>query len=161
MNPDVGADIESICRKCGDVWHVVVAKDGDKIAKVQCKQCSGYHKYKAPADAKKPPKATTRRTTATKRKAAAAAAKLANPQVEINTTKPVKPYKFSESFDPGDRITHPKFGDGVVELNLAPGKMQVFFPEGRRILALAKKSPSNLDKPPPFRHAGTKPPPKW
>ena len=26
MTPAVGADIESICRKCGDVWHVVVAK---------------------------------------------------------------------------------------------------------------------------------------
>ena len=35
----VGKDIESICGKCGDVWHVVVAKMGEQIAKVQCKQC--------------------------------------------------------------------------------------------------------------------------
>ena len=24
MSPGVGADIESLCSKCGDVWHVVV-----------------------------------------------------------------------------------------------------------------------------------------
>ena len=29
MTPAVGADIESLCSKCGDVWHVVVAKVGD------------------------------------------------------------------------------------------------------------------------------------
>lgn len=46
--PEVGADIESICRKCGDVWHVVVAKVGDQIAKVQCKQCNGLHRHKPP-----------------------------------------------------------------------------------------------------------------
>ena len=36
----VGADVEALCGKCGDVWHVVVAKVGDRVAKVQCKQCS-------------------------------------------------------------------------------------------------------------------------
>src|SRR5665647_995831 len=46
MSAGVGADVESLCSKCGDVWHVVVAKDGDKIVKVQCKQCSGYHRYR-------------------------------------------------------------------------------------------------------------------
>ena len=30
----VGQDIESICGKCGDVWHVVVAMNGTAIAKV-------------------------------------------------------------------------------------------------------------------------------
>src|SRR5262249_56275409 len=48
MTAPVGADIESICSKCGDVWHVVVAKVGEKIAKVQCKQCNGLHRYKPP-----------------------------------------------------------------------------------------------------------------
>src|SRR6202012_6152712 len=58
MSAAVGADIEALCSKCGDVWHVVVAKVGDKIAKVHCKQCNGDHRYRpvhgAPAEAKLP-----------------------------------------------------------------------------------------------------------
>src|SRR5262249_25121016 len=58
MSAGVGADVEALCSKCGDVWHVVVAKVGQQIVKVQCKQCSGYHRYKsphgAPADKKLP-----------------------------------------------------------------------------------------------------------
>ena len=46
MSAGVGADIESICSKCGDVWHVVVAKVGETVVKVQCKECGGYHRYR-------------------------------------------------------------------------------------------------------------------
>ena len=45
--PRVAADIESLCSKCGDVWHVVVAMDKGQVIKVQCKQCQGYHRYQA------------------------------------------------------------------------------------------------------------------
>src|SRR5207237_3418822 len=49
MSAGVGADIEALCSKCGDVWHVLVAKDANgRIAKVQCKQCGGQHRYKSP-----------------------------------------------------------------------------------------------------------------
>src|SRR5512138_3234756 len=49
MSAAVGADVEALCSKCGDVWHVVVAKlPTGQIAKVQCKQCGGYHRYKSP-----------------------------------------------------------------------------------------------------------------
>ncbi|MBL0215562.1 MAG: hypothetical protein IPQ07_16970 [Myxococcales bacterium] len=61
MSAGVGADVEALCSKCGDVWHVVVAKVGERIVKVQCKQCSGYHRYKSPHGApaeKKLPSAT-------------------------------------------------------------------------------------------------------
>ena len=48
VTPPVGADVESLCAKCGDVWHVVVAKVGDRIARVQCKQCGAPHRLKPP-----------------------------------------------------------------------------------------------------------------
>src|SRR3954469_14903432 len=48
MSAATGADVEALCSKCGDVWHVVVAKVGEQIVKVQCKQCGGYHRYKSP-----------------------------------------------------------------------------------------------------------------
>ena len=34
--PGVGQDIEAMCCRCGHVLHVVMAKLGDKIAKVVC-----------------------------------------------------------------------------------------------------------------------------
>ena len=44
--PAVGEDIEALCGKCGTVWHVVMAKMGNKIAKVVCKRCHGQHLYR-------------------------------------------------------------------------------------------------------------------
>lgn len=151
MSAAVGADIESICNKCGDVWHVVVAKVGDKIAKVQCKQCGGYHKHRPPSG--------SRATSPARRRAPAEpgaprkepATRRDAPLIEADTTKPVRPYQFNATYQPGDRIDHPKFGTGVVELMSEPGKMQVFFPDGRRVLALAKSGPK-LEKPQPIRH---------
>ena len=44
--PGVGEDIEDICTRCGDTWHVVMAKVGDRVAKVVCKLCGGQHNYR-------------------------------------------------------------------------------------------------------------------
>ena len=35
-----------MCGRCGQVWHVVMAKMGDRIAKVVCKRCGGHHRYR-------------------------------------------------------------------------------------------------------------------
>ena len=51
MTPAVGADIESLCSKCGDVWHVIEAKVGDDIVRVLCKECGKQHRYKNPKKA--------------------------------------------------------------------------------------------------------------
>lgn len=152
MSAEVGADIESICNKCGDVWHVVVAKVGDKIAKVQCKQCGGYHRYR-------PLSGTGSKGAAKKRNPSAAGraatkepvARIDKPMIEADTSKPVRSYNYADTYQPGDRIDHPKFGHGVVELTSEPGKMQVFFADGRRVLALAKPKPA-LERPRPFQH---------
>jgi len=147
MTAAVGADIESICRKCGDVWHVIVAMVEDDIAKVQCKQCNGLHKYKnpdeeaAPAKAKKTTKAKTKKKamTAAEKRAAANAKPVTKATVEPDLKKEVRPYKFSESYESRERIDHVKFGLGVVEDILDGGKIEVFFEEGgRRVLAVAK-----------------------
>jgi hypothetical protein len=142
MTAKVGADVESICRKCGDVWHVIVAMVEDDIAKVQCKQCNGLHKYKDPnqatAAAKKPKKKRAPAMTAAEKKAAAAAKPKGRATVEADLSKPTRPYKFSESYESGERIDHVKFGVGVVEDVLDGSKIEVYFPDGRRVLAVAK-----------------------
>jgi hypothetical protein len=142
MSEPVGADVESLCGKCGDTWHVVVAKMGDAIAKVQCKQCGGYHRHRPPGGAKPARRATaSSRSPAAQRAKAAAESQRAEPLVSADTSQPPRPYSIREQYAPGQRIEHPTFGVGVVELVPEPGKMQVYFEGNRRILAQAKGGP--------------------
>jgi hypothetical protein len=140
-----------MCNKCGDVWHVVVAKVGDKIAKVQCKQCNGYHRYRPTAGSQAASPQKRAPVSRPRKESARPSTRIDAPQVEPDTSRPIRPYEFRGTYQPGDRIEHPTFGIGVVELLHEPGKMQVFFSEGRRVLALAKPE-SQLTKPQPFRH---------
>ena len=154
MSAAVGADVEALCSKCGDVWHVVVAKVGEQIVKVQCKQCSGYHRYRSPhgAPAEKKLPATNRPPKAPK----APVERFEKPAVSADLTKPSRPYRASERFEVGDRIDHPSFGQGVIELS-EPGKVTVFFATGRRVLVQAKDAggaaPGGLSRPKPFDHS--------
>lgn len=146
----VGQDVYAVCGKCGDTWHVIVALEAGKITKVQCKQCMGYHRYRVSsgeervdAEARKP---KTRRTVASKaaRNGSAVTKPKANgravrrrdePLVDPDLSLPVRRYRMTETYAPGERIEHPKFGEGVVETSPGPGKVQVFFEDGRRTLA--------------------------
>jgi len=136
---DVGADIESICGKCGDVWHVVVAKVGQKIVKVQCKQCGGLHRYRPLPGAKLPSKkkGTKRAGSAGRSRAKAVKAPEPPPQPR-DPSVPPRPYRFTEQYQVGDQIDHPKFGVGIVEALLDQGKMQVYFSGERKVLVMAK-----------------------
>jgi hypothetical protein len=135
MNAVVGADIESICAKCGDVWHVVVALVGARVAKVQCKQCGGYHRHKSPAGRggraeRRPSRAGAGRPSEAASRAAA--------RPTIDPDKPIRTYRMTESFQAGEQIQHLRFGVGVVESAAEPGKISVLFDEGRKVLAAAK-----------------------
>lgn len=158
MSAAVGADVEALCSKCGDVWHVVVAKVGERIVKVQCKQCSGYHRYKsphgAPAAAKLP---SATRPAKEPRAPKSPVERFEKPAVAADLSKPARPYRASEKFDVGERVDHPSFGQGVVEL-AEPGKITVFFASGRRVLVQSKEgaaAASGLSRPKPFDHSNT------
>jgi hypothetical protein len=158
MSAAVGADVESLCSKCGDVWHVVVAKVGESIVKVQCKQCGGYHRYKNPnpAAAKTPraPRASTPRAPREQRPVE----RFATPAVAADLSRAVRTYRVTERFEVGERVEHPSFGQGVVESTTEPGKMTVFFADGRKVLVHDKGGGKGaLEKPRPFDH--TKPDP--
>ncbi len=154
MSPPVGADIEALCSKCGDVWHVVVAKVGEDIVQVICKECKGQHRYKNPKKAGTP---TPRRASSTAKPRAPRAEKVVErfptPAVAADLTLPVRTYKASEEFAPGERLEHPTFGQGVVEV-CEPGKVTVFFATGRKVLAAAKGAPGKLHRPRAFEHGG-------
>lgn len=151
MSVAVGADIESLCSKCGDVWHVVVAKVGEDIVRVICKECGGQHRYrnpKAPAGAK--------RTTAAPRSTRPVrpmkiVERFPTPSVAADLDKPPRTYAASERYAIGERVEHPTFGQGVVEV-LEVGKMTVFFGAGRKVLVCGKAEVSGLSRPKPFEH---------
>jgi len=149
--PGVGEDIEALCGRCGQVWHVVMAKMGDRIAKVVCKRCGGHHGYRiekgpdqvaaggAGSDGKRT--AAPRRHT---RREAEAPAPLVMPP--FDPSKPPRRYTASEGFLAGERLTHPAFGTGVVTGTPGPGKIEIAFPAGLRVLACAKAA-STLTRP--------------
>ena len=115
MSAAVGADVEALCSKCGDVWHVVVAKVGDQIVKVHCKECNKEHRYKNPhgaAKAARQPSLTTPKPERTK-----VVERFEKPAVAADLSKPARSYRASESFSVGERVEHPNFGQGVVEVS--------------------------------------------
>jgi hypothetical protein len=154
MSAAVGSDVEALCSKCGDVWHVVFAKTGEKIVRVQCKQCSGYHRYKSPAGAAlagKAPKAPR-----APRAPRDPVERFERASIQADMSKPIVPYRASARYTVADRVEHPTFGTGTVEI-VESGKITVFFATGRKVLASSKEingeQPGGLTRPKKFDHA--------
>lgn len=156
MSAAVGADVESLCSKCGDVWHVVVAKVGDQIVRVLCKECGGQHRYKSPHGAPKEKRQPSLSTPKAPRAEKAPVERFEKPAVAADLTKPVRKYAASLKYDVGERVEHPTFGTGTIEI-AEPGKITVFFAVGRRVLAQSKEGASSgkLERPKPFDHSNT------
>jgi hypothetical protein len=149
--PGVGQDIEDICTRCGDTWHVVMAKLGERVVKVVCKLCGSQHNYRgensaegagaAGASTSSSSWGASRRRRPNKRQAPAP---IAPPP--FDPSRPPRAYSAKESYAPGERIVHPTFGTGVVAATPGPGKVEVMFPAGARTLASAK-AVSTLERP--------------
>jgi hypothetical protein len=152
-----GSDVEAQCSKCGESRHVILAKVGERIAKVQCKRCGGQHRYKPPegqsaVDAvarsvRAPAPARIRAAGAAPRKRGAAVAVPVGPRVVPDPSRPVRPYRLDQTYTTRDRIQHVKFGLGIVEGSPGPGKITVYFAEGRKILAQAEPPSMSITRP--------------
>jgi hypothetical protein len=159
--PEVGEDIEDTCTRCGDVWHVVMARVGDRIAKVVCKRCGSKHSYRGDSGAETPASPTAssvgRKMAARKKTRTAVVAPAVAPPFDPSIAP--RTYSARESYAPGERISHPTFGTGVVATTPGPGKVEVVFPEGNRTLACAKAE-SKLERPVAVSNApiGDRPP---
>lgn len=147
--PTVGSDIGSLCGKCKrETHHVILAMVGSTIARVQCKVCDSQHRFKSPVA-----EATPRRKAAAGGKAAGGAKATTRPKpeegptVQSDLSRPVRAYRADQTFQVADRVEHPHFGVGVVEL-VESGKITVYFPAGRRILAQARSEAQLLSRRP-------------
>jgi len=137
--PGVGQDIEALCGRCGQVWHVVMAKMGDRIAKVVCKRCGGHHRYRTESDAEPERTARTASSGGARRPVRPRAAEpAARPLPAFDASKPPRPYAPRDSYGAGERVAHPSFGVGIVTGTPGAGKVEVAFPSGTRVLACAK-----------------------
>jgi hypothetical protein len=136
----VGQDIEALCGRCGQVWHVVMAMMGDRIAKVVCKRCGGHHRYRTENEVADDTTTTreARGRSTSPRRFSRPAARTPEPMPTFDPNKAPRAYTAKEAFDAGDRVTHPTFGTGVVTGVDTPGRVEVAFPSGARVLACAK-----------------------
>jgi hypothetical protein len=136
--PGVGEDIEDICTRCGDTWHVVMAKLGDRVAKVVCKLCGSQHNYRGEKNPKAPSSGPSSWGRPRRRKAGRTAETAAVQIPDFDPSKPPRGYSPKETYYPGERVIHATFGVGVVAMVPGPGKVDVQFPSGARTLACAK-----------------------
>jgi len=90
---------------------------------------------------KKKPVVTKKKPAVTKKKAvrrtsgkSSARSEPVGPSVEPDLSRPVRPYQTSDTYLVGDRIDHQSFGTGVIERVMSPSKVQVYFPEGQKML---------------------------
>nr|HEX4316849.1 hypothetical protein [Kofleriaceae bacterium] len=71
--------------------------------------------------------------------------------VEADLSKPVRTYAASDAYEVGERITHPSFGEGVVEVSV-PGKVTAFFGGTRRVLVQSGEIKPALVRPDRIDH---------
>ena len=149
-----GSEVDAWCTKCRmDLLHRIIAMEGPKIARVECRTCGGHHNYRrpksgpaaSPARGDRPPKAASAAKGPAALSPRKAAAHEAERQRESTWEKAVlgKPvasfraYRASQTFNSGDLIRHGKFGDGYIVRVIDRQKVEVMFKDGPRTLAQA------------------------
>lgn len=136
-NTNAAKEVISYCTKCKmDLNHVIIAMQGDRIAKVQCRTCKGEHKFKAPTGATEPVK--KKRASKAKDKDGAGEPKTIEVEWErlmsAHKDQPFKKYNAKGQFVLGDKLNHPTFGEGIVGKLIYPNKLEVIFKSDIKVL---------------------------
>ncbi len=137
---NVAKEVLSYCTSCKmDLNHIIVAMQGDRIAKVQCKTCQKIHAYKAakgvtePSAAPKPAKKKTKKASAEEQMASSVEAEWEK-LMAVHKAAAVKPYTIKTQFTIGDKLKHATFGEGIVGKLIYPNKIEVIFQHDVKIL---------------------------
>lgn len=138
----VGKNIDALCSRCGFMLaHIVLYEVGGAVGGVKCKTCGAEHRYRGPAPEKR------RFAPAVRPNGSGAAAprpKAVRPadarQWEAkNAAMPpdavVWDYRWTEHYEKGDVIAHPRFGRGFIE-SVTTDNMEVLFRDGRKRMAI-------------------------
>jgi ribosomal protein L14E/L6E/L27E len=133
----VAKEVLAYCTSCKmDLNSVVVAMQGDRIAKVQCKTCKKEHVYKAPKGVNEPSAKPAKKTKAEKEEAGEITSIEAEWQKLMSAHKdaPMKTYSMKSQFALGDKLNHPIFGEGIVGKLIYPNKLEVIFRNDIKVL---------------------------
>lgn len=133
----VGKEILSNCSRCKLILaHIIVTmKSATEPDKVMCKTCKSTQSYKDPSAKKKKTsiaKVISNARTAGK-KSTESVGDLWN-KAMAKSTGGQKDYSIKDSFQMGDVINHPTFGQGVVERLIDNNKIEVLFQDDYRTL---------------------------
>lgn len=133
----VGKEILSNCSKCKLILaHIIVTmKSADTPDKVMCKTCKSTQSYKDPGAKKK--KTSIERVVKTAKAARGVKTESVNElwnKAMGKATTASKEYSIRGSFQMGDLIDHPTFGQGVVEKLIDDNKIEVLFQDDFRTL---------------------------
>jgi len=133
-----GSEIDAWCTSCRmDLGHRIVAMVGGTPKRVQCLTCNKQHNYRAPrSESERVPskKRATARTTRTSTPRAGAVEREWRQAISSRSDDIAVPYSMASEYEPGQLLSHPKFGDGVVQDTSAPKKAVVLFEGGPRTL---------------------------
>ena len=134
MPYQVAKDVISYCTSCKrNLVHVIVALNGEKIARVLCRSCKKEHAYH-PSKGDKEASTKKRSSKASPVKKTDKALKAWQTAMEKCNSLPGKAYSLTGTFGAEDKIDHGTFGMGVVNKLIKPNKMEVLFEEGTKIL---------------------------
>ena len=138
----VGKEIVCYCTRCKmDLGHTIMAMVGGMPARVMCRTCKSEHNYKAKKGISEPTAAVQKAPRAPRE---AKAEKTVPVELEWmkqmnSSNRPLKTYAANEPFQVGDRISHPSFGEGVVQKLIFPNKMEIIFRNDIKTLIHAGK----------------------
>jgi late competence protein required for DNA uptake (superfamily II DNA/RNA helicase) len=121
----VGNEINSLCTRCKKPQiHIIISIVKEKVSKVQCRNCGGFHRYRDPEAPLKTPR----------KRSKISAEDLWEKKMTLVSAQQKIPYTFSGNFMVNDLIDHSTFGLGVVTHLLSEDKIQVIFKDGEKIL---------------------------
>lgn len=134
----VGKEILSHCNKCKLILaHIIVTmKSATDADKVMCKTCKSTHSYKDPSASKKKTsidRVIKNARVASGKKASLSTGELWTKALNSATIASVD-YSIKGSFKAGDVISHPTFGQGIVEKLIDNNKIEVLFKDDYRTL---------------------------
>lgn len=129
-----GQDIGSSCGKCRlNLEHTIMEMAGTAIARVRCKSCGGWHKFRDPLAVKKVRKPRVKESAG---EAATAEIVWAAGLAEAKGKE--RDYRMDAIYRVGDIINHQTFGKGIVT-KLYADKCDMLFKDKARLMAAANK----------------------
>jgi hypothetical protein len=144
----VGKEIVSYCTRCKmDLGHTIMAMKGAIPARVMCRTCKSEHNFKAKKGVKEPGAiAASRGSPGTSTRVPKEPKEPKGVPIELEWSKQinassraVKQYAANESFQANDRVSHPSFGEGIIQKLIYPNKVEVLFRMDMKVLIHAGK----------------------